>query len=214
MCPSSWQHIKVRLFYNDLVDDKGLNIKTLDTIHTIIYQIFELAVDEDYIRANPSSNAMKELKRTYSLNKHEDKREALTIEEQKLFLEYLDHDIYSRRIKPVVVILLYTGLRIGELTGLTWDDIDFENNTITVRRTLTNYKHADGKHRDKLNTPKTPSAYRTIPMLDIVKEAFIQERKFIEEENLPTNVVLDGVTNFVFINLNGNIKKQDTINQS
>lgn len=54
----------VRRFYNELVDKKGLTINTLDTIHTVLFQVLVLTVEEDRIRINPSSNALRELKKT------------------------------------------------------------------------------------------------------------------------------------------------------
>lgn len=211
---STLRKLDIRIFYNELVDEQGLKIRTLDTIHTVLYQILELAVEENYIGANPSNNALNELSRAHRLNSHKEKKKALTLDEQKALLKYLDQDRYGKRLKPIVIIMLYTGLRVGEITGLTWDDIDFENNTLSVKRTLTYFKQKDGKFRRRINTPKSPSSYRTIPMLNVVREAFIQERKFIEAEQVPMNTIIDGVGNFIFINLKGNVKLQSTINQS
>lgn len=73
----------VRLFYINLVEKKDLEIRTLDTIHTVLYQTLEIAVEEDRLRKNPSSNALTELKR--NLKPIEKEKQALTIDEQKLF---------------------------------------------------------------------------------------------------------------------------------
>ena len=52
----------VRSFYNRLKEDQGLMVSTIDCVHTVLHQVLELAVDDEYIRFNPSDNALKELK--------------------------------------------------------------------------------------------------------------------------------------------------------
>ena len=61
-------------------------------------------------------------------------------------------------------LILETGLRTGEMIGLTWDAIDFEKHTLTVNKTL-EYRHKEGCWR--AGPPKTPSSYRTIPLTDL-----------------------------------------------
>ena len=52
----------VRRFYNMLAMERGLKIATVDNIHTVLHQVFELAVEDEYIRNNPSDNVLKDLK--------------------------------------------------------------------------------------------------------------------------------------------------------
>lgn len=59
--------------------------------------------------------------------------------------------------------ILQTGLRTGELVGLKWDDIDFENKTLTVSRTM-EYRYKVGEWR--VGPPKSKAGYRTIPLTD------------------------------------------------
>ena len=77
----------VRRFYNYLIDERGLKVATVDGIHNILHQILDIAVEDGYLRNNVSDNALKELKRVRNIDS--EKRKALTIEEQKLFLKYL-----------------------------------------------------------------------------------------------------------------------------
>lgn len=63
----------MRRFYNDLVDNKGVGIHTFDTVHPVIFQVLELAVEEDRIRNNPSSNALRELKKTHNIDEEKKK---------------------------------------------------------------------------------------------------------------------------------------------
>ena len=81
----------------------------------------------------------------------------LTVEEQETFLKTArkSHN-YNQ-----YALILETGLRTGELIGLTWDSVDFEKRTITINKTL-EYRHKQGYWR--AGPPKTPSSYRTIPL--------------------------------------------------
>lgn len=69
------------------------------------------------------------------------------------------------RFKAAFETLYYCGLRSGELRGLTWDDIDFDNKELSVNKNIT--VNLDGK-KYVVTTPKTKSSYRTIPMPDIL----------------------------------------------
>lgn len=81
----------------------------------------------------------------------------LTVEEQELFLEVAErsHNYYQ------YALLLETGLRTGELIGLTWDAIDWKKRTLTVNKTL-EYRHDQGCWR--AGPPKSQQSYRTIPL--------------------------------------------------
>lgn len=202
----------VRLFYINLVEKKDLEIRTLDTIHTVLYQTLEIAVEEDRLRKNPSSNALTELKRNFKPIEKE--KQALTIDEQKLFEEVVEKHKVAYRWYPAFMIMLNTGLRVGELTGLTWDDVDFENNTISVNKTLVYYAHEDGKSRLRINTPKTKSSKRVVPMIEAVKEAFEKEKQLQKELKIKQNHSIDGITNFIFVNQHGNPVLQSILNKA
>lgn len=81
----------------------------------------------------------------------------LTVAEQEKFLETAkrSHNYYQ------YALILETGLRTGEMVGLTWDAIDWENKTLTVNKTL-EYRHDIGYWR--AGPPKTQQSYRTIPL--------------------------------------------------
>ena len=83
----------------------------------------------------------------------------LTTEEQKLFLEAAKNTHNYNQF----ALILETGLRTGEMIGLTWDAIDWDNRTLTVNKTL-EYRHSQGFWR--AGPPKTQSSYRTIPLTD------------------------------------------------
>ena len=93
----------------------------------------------------------------------------LTREEQRLFLETARRSHNYNQY----ALILETGLRTGEMIGLTWDAIDFERRTLMVNKTL-EFRHAQKVWR--AGPPKTQQSYRTIPLTDkaydILKEVW------------------------------------------
>ncbi len=203
----------VRAFYNTLADEHHLKVSTIDSIHTVLHQVLELAVEDDYIRYNPSDNALKELKKTHSDDSV--KKRALTISEQELFEEFLSKSTKYHRWYPVFVILLWTGMRVGEITGLRWSDIDLEKGIISVNHTLVYYSR--GKEQGcsfAINTPKTKAGTRIIPMLPKVKEAFLMEKEYQEECGIKCKASIDGYSDFIFVNRFGDTQHQGTLNKA
>lgn len=202
----------IRRFYNMMADERGLKMSTIDNIHTVLHQVLDLAVEDYYIRNNPSDNALKELKQVR--NSDADKRKALTIDEQKIFMDFLSKNKRYEHWKPIFEVMLGTGLRVGEVTGLRWEDIDLEERTISVNHTLVYYNHAENGCYFGINTPKTKAGQRIIPMLDNVREAFIREREFQKEAGILCKADIDGYTDFIFINRFGNVQHQGTLNKA
>ena len=83
----------------------------------------------------------------------------LTRDEQIRFLEVAKRSHNYNQY----ALILETGLRTGEMIGLTWDAIDFQNRTLTVNKTL-EYRHK--QHFWRAGPPKTQQSYRTIPLTD------------------------------------------------
>lgn len=203
----------VKRFYNTLADEKILTIATIDNIHTVLHQVFDLAVDDNYIRINPTDHMLKELKQSH--NFETEKRKALTVAEQKLFIDFLQNHPQYHHWYPVFAVMLGTGMRVGEIVGLRWCDIDLEQGIIGVNHTLVYYNHGDGKGCSfSINTPKTKAGERTIPMLDFVKEAFLMEKKYQEETGLHCKATVDCYTDFIFINRFGDVQHQGTLNKA
>ena len=203
----------VRRFYNYLVDEKIMSVSTMDTVHNLLHQVFNLAVDDEYIRVNPTDRLLKELKQTH--NFQQERRKALTVKEQKLFLDFLKNSPIYNHWYPVFSIMLGTGMRVGELTGLRWCDIDLDEGLINVNHTLVYYNKGGAKHcHFAVNTPKTAPGTRTIPMMDFVRDAFLQEKQYQEDAEIRCVVIVDGYTDFIFINRYGKTQHQGTLNKA
>ena len=83
----------------------------------------------------------------------------LTVSEQKAFLEAAKHSHNYNQY----ALILETGLRTGEVIGLTWDAIDWDKRTLTVNKTM-EFRHK--QHEWRAGPPKTKTSYRTIPLTD------------------------------------------------
>ena len=206
----------IKRYYIYLADERGLKASTIDGVHTVLHQVLDMAVDDNYIRNNPSDRVLKELKQSYFAKT--EKRMALTRAEQDLFLDFLKNSRIYSHWYSVFAVMLGTGLRVGELTGLRWCDIDLENGVIDVNHTLIYYSHrsADSKQGCyfNINTPKTAASNRQVPMLDFVKEAFIKEKEVQELLDIKCEAVVDGYTDFIFVNRFGNVQHQGTLNKA
>lgn len=110
----------------------------------------------------------------------------LTIEEQTAFLKAAKRSHNYRQY----LLILETGLRTGELIGLTWDNIDFENRTLTVCKTL-EYRHSTKIWR--AGPPKTLASYRTIPLTEtaynLLKELSLIRHSRKQSEDLDQELV-------------------------
>lgn len=202
----------VRRFYNYLFDKRELKVTTINIVHTVLHQVLDMAVEDDYLRSNPSNNALKEIKKARNL--YTEKRKALTVAEQELFLTFLiNSELYSRWY-TIFATMLGTGLRVGEALGLRWEDINFKERTISVNHTLI-YYNKTGKRNGfsfAVNTPKTKAGKRTIPMVESVYKALLLEKNNQELSGITSKAIVDGYQNFIFVNKIGNVQSLYTLN--
>ena len=82
-------------------------------------------------------------------------RQALTVKEQNILLDFVENSKTYNVYLPMLTFALSTALRIGEIIGLTWNDIDLKNNLIHVRRQLIYRDFGDG-YKLHVELPKKP----------------------------------------------------------
>jgi integrase len=153
---------KISEFYKSL----KLSPSSVKKIHTIFSSIMHCAVKQGFISNNPCQNTIRP--------KKEYKEKAYLTEDQAKVLIKLTSE-YST-FNTAVQLLLYTGMRKGECLGLMWDDIDFDNNTITINHTLS-YAY----ERWFLAQPKTFKSMRTIKFADNVKEILLNHKEQVNK---------------------------------
>lgn len=199
-------------YYRYLLDKEELQINTLETIHSLLHPTFQLAVRDDIIRKNPTDGVMAEIKK--GSGQETGVRHALTIDQQRAFMNHIaNHPVYCHWW-PLFTILLGTGCRIGEALGLRWDDLDFEKGIISINHSIVYYPVGDDRSSIlHVSKPKTEAGVRTIPMLDSVRDAFeILEEE--QKENGWNDVTIDGMTGFVFSNRFGNVPNPQSVNRA
>ena len=213
---SSLKKSDVKRFYNMLADERCLQASTIDSVHTVLHQVLDMAVDDSYLRVNPSNNVLKELKQSHIFKT--EKRRGLTKAEQELLLSFLQRNHTYSHWYPIIAVMVGSGLRVGEVTGLRWCDIDLEEGIIDVNHTLVYYDHrvTEGKKGCyfNINTPKTKAGTRQVPMLDFVREAFIMEREYQEALDIRCTITIDGYSDFIFVNRYGHTQHQATLNKA
>ena len=141
----------------------GRGFSTIRTIRGILRPAFQMAVDDDLIRKNPFGFELATVIYNDSVT-----REALTRDQERKFLKFVQEDRHFKRYYDGIYILFHTGLRISEFTGLTKADIDFKNMKINVDHQLQRYVGVGYK----VVEPKTESGIRQIPMTPEVAECF------------------------------------------
>ena len=123
----------IQKFYNDIQDNKGLSPKTIKNIHGVLHRALEQAYLVGEIKQNPSDRCL--------LPKvPKPKIEPLESNEVSMFLDA----IKGHKFENVYYLTLFTRLRQGEVLGLTWDCVDFENSTILINKQLKKKNHHKG----------------------------------------------------------------------
>ena len=114
----------VQKFYNRLRDERR-SPKYIKNIHGIFHRALDMAVRVEYLQRNPSSACI--------LPKVVEKPVTpLDIPEQKRFFAALK----GNRFEALFLTAVFTGMRVGEIIGLTWDCVDFEHGVIRVEKQL------------------------------------------------------------------------------
>lgn len=152
-------------FYNYKLTEEGLSPKTIANIHRCLHKALKQAVLEHYLSFNPCDAVV--------LPRNEKPEiEIMTPDEQK----HLMYTSYQFRYGIFIRLTLTTGLRLGELLGLKWEDIDMRTEFLHVKRTLNrlpkiDYNGEGNSTEIVFQVPKTKNSIRSIPLLPfIVKE--------------------------------------------
>lgn len=153
----------------------------------ILVDMLNRAMESDLIQKNIAISVNTKIER-----KEQVERRVLTNEEIQTLYQWSRNG----RLYPFFVVALNTGMRMGEILGLTWDCLDFEKGVIQVEKTLC-YLPNDGKAIYEFHPPKSKAGKRNIPMSKLVKEV-LQEQKLWHDDVLTRFAPREGFENLVF----------------
>lgn len=209
---STIKYSEIKAFYNHLIRDENFKPNSVEVIHTILNPIFTLAVRDNYIRLNPATGVMGEIKKSNKWEKP--KRHALSIPEQQAFVQYVANDPVYQHWLPLFTLLLGTGCRIGEIIGLRWEDCDFDDDIISINHNMV-YRKFEGESKMTYHivTPKSEAGTRIVPMLSEVKEALQKQWEYQEMFGYE-DCVIDGYSGFIFFNRYGEPLSPGCINKA
>ena len=211
---SSVKYSDVLQFYQHLLKEKKIQVNTLETIHTVLHPTFQLAVRDNIIRVNPSDGVMAQVKKQPGRN--HGVRHALTVEQQRAFMNYIENNPTYFHWTPLFKFLLGTGCRIGEAIGIRWQDVDFEKRVISINHSLVYYSTEYKDHAMctfSISLPKTEAGIRNIPMIDAVYDA-LQAELEDQKENGFNETEIDGMSGFIFMNRFGYVHNPQAVNRT
>lgn len=178
---------------------------TIKLLHDLLYPAFEMAVDDDLIRKNPSRMAF------VGYGEDPKEKQALTnIQQQNLLAFVKESNVYNVYY-PMLVIMIGTACRCGEVIGLTWSDVDMEKKQVSIDHQLI-YKNLGEGSRFYASSPKTEAGVRIIPMTQIVRQAFRLQRENQLRLEIDRDVEIDGYKGFIFTSKYGRPLMPSAIN--
>lgn len=171
---------------------KPMAPKTVKNYISYVSTVFEYAIRLDMMSRNPCSRA------NIPVGKAKE-RDIYTIEEAQHFIDTLIQKA-SLVYQCYFILAIYSGFRRGELSGLTWDNIDFENHVITIDKALY-YTKAEGT---VIDTPKTETSQRTLKLPEVIFDYLKRLQDFYADEAVRLGTKWDD-NNFVFKNQTGKV---------
>ncbi|MBR6616651.1 MAG: site-specific integrase [Oscillospiraceae bacterium] len=184
------------------VQSLKLQPETVRKIYVVLQSIFHRGVEQGFIRDTPCRNVI------LPKNRSKKKKPVLDEEQTSRFMKLIEEKKCDPDIKRIIKVLLYTGMRCGECLALSWNDINFEEMTISIEHNLAD---VGGKHW--LTTPKTESSIRTIGMSQALADIFREQKKYQEQL---IEAIGDDFSHpeMVFTSANGNYRDRSSLGTS
>lgn len=154
--------------------------RTIKGIRDILKQAMEHACQMKLLTVNPVIGCCVQKN---ECNPEEDDAKVIPVGLRKVILDAAESDCI---MKPILTTLMFTGLRCGELLALRWENINFDNGTLTVTASVARAPqyNATGECTDRpnvLKAPKTKSSYRTIRVSSVVVDVLKEWKDYIDK---------------------------------
>lgn len=175
----------VQMFINRL---DGLSARSVRLVHEVLHKALKKATELEYIPKNPATNCtLPRVEREEIHPLDDDQTAALLAAARGSDLEHF------------VTVALFTGMRLSELLGLTWDSVDMELGTITIDKQITRIEH---RANGLFASPKSGKARTLTPALSVMLELKAQHRRQLEAQ-LRAGPVWDNSPGLVFTDSTG-----------
>ena len=180
---------QIQQLYNKLVREKGLSAKTVKNVHGVLHRALNKAVQIGGIRHNPADAC--ELPKVYQ-------KEIVPLEEPQItaFLKA----IRGHKYEHIYQVTLFTGLRQGEVLGLTWDCVDFEHHTLYINKQLQKSKKVGGTYQ---LVPTKNGKARLLTVAPSVMAVLRRQKSQQAQMQLLAGPVWENKNNLVFTNEQG-----------
>lgn len=181
--------LQIQEYYNKKLET--LSPTTVLHHHRLLRKALEDAKQWQLIKLNPAEHIEPPKAKKY-------KAEVLNINEIKILLKALEGD----RLEVPISLVLFLGLRRGELLALKWSDIDYKNKTISIQRNLV--RGGDNGNELILKEPKTEESNRTIPISDNILTLLKKQEIKQKEDKLKLGEYYKD-SDFIFTTETGNL---------
>lgn len=189
--------------------ESNYNSSTVKKVKYIFNQFFDFAVDNKYVQENP----VKRIKVKYKdMNVYQDEDgeeyKAIPEELRDLVIETLKK---HKLLSPLCMVMLFSGIRIGEALALRYRNIKWDRNIIDIQAAITQNPKFD-KHGNKIGSEtvvsdtKTVCSVREVPMPDILIDVLQRWKRDREQYGLSNNLILTRDNDFVFGNNDGSVR--------
>ena len=173
--------------------EEGYVATTIRTFRGIVRAAFQSAYEDEIIRRNPFDFELSTV-----IPNQKTVRVALSRDEQRRWLMFVGTDPVYNKFIDMYIVLLGTGLRVGELCGLTFSDVDFDSRRIKVDHQIVKTKG----RRIGIGETKTEKGVRYIPMSPAVYRSLANKAEW-HRKYMRSDYTLDGYSGFIFCNSKG-----------
>ena len=170
------------------LQESGKGYSTVCTVRGVLRPAFQMAADDDMIIKNPFQFELHTVVVNDSV-----KRDAITREQERKFLEFIENDPHYSQFYDAIFILFKTGRCISEFCELTIKEVDFRKNVLRVNHQLQRTRGMQYVIEDT----KTSSGTRMLPMTDEVYECFEQIVK--NRKKVRVEPIIDEYSRFLFL---------------
>lgn len=177
----------------------GYSLASVRKIKFLLHQFFAYAKNNRFVSENPVDGCIVKTSKEHKEQK-EEKYKAIPIELREIFLDAVSKDPF---LKPLCMIQMFAGLRIGEVLALKWKDVDFKNGVINIDNAVTMVPVLDKQgntvsKQTVISDTKTVASVREVPMPNILKKALLEWNKLRRKQKIDSGFSLTAPDDLVF----------------